>query len=157
MTTTLDDLAHKVRTLCDRAAISDALIAFARAVDTKDWPGYADLYTEDGVLELPFLNPDGTPGGHVGRAGLAQFVEAGLGGFKATHHLSGNHQITIDGETATTVSYCQCVHRHDEDHSRVWELGGWYLCELRRSSEGTWQFSKVHLEMVWQTGSPTGE
>jgi ketosteroid isomerase-like protein len=147
-------LAEQVQFLLDRAAISDALIAFARAIDTRDWEGYAGLFTEDGVLELPFREPDGTPAGHVGRSGMADFVREGQHRFAATHHLSANHQIAVDGDTATTVSYCQCVHRHGNDASDVWELGGWYECALRRGADRRWLFFRVHLEAVWQHGSP---
>jgi ketosteroid isomerase-like protein len=147
-------LVEQVALLIDRAAISDTLIAFARAIDTKDWEGYAGLYTEDGVLELPFQEPDGTPAGHVGRPGLAEYVRGSLGKFTVTHHLSGNHQITLDGDTAMTVSYCQCIHRLDDDPENVWELGGWYLCRLRREADGQWRFAHVHLDSIWEHGSP---
>ena len=154
--TAQESLAAQVQHLNDRYAVSDILIAFARAVDTRDWAGYADLFAEDGVLTLPFPGPDGSPAGHTGRDGLAEYVEGGLGGFKATHHLSANHQVTLSGDTATTFSYCQCVHRFDDDPSNVWELGGWYRCALRRGTDGRWRFTEVLLESVWEHGSPFG-
>ncbi len=154
MTQDPGSLLDQVHYLLDRAAVSDTLIAFARAIDTRDWEGYADLFTEDGVLELPFREPDGSPAGHAGRHGMADYVRAGLGVYTATHHLSGNHQITLHGDTATTVSYCQCIHRLDNDPGNVWELGGWYTCALRRGAEDTWRFTRVHLDAVWQHGSP---
>ena len=144
-------LAEQVRYLMERAAVSDTLFAFARAIDTRDWQAYANLFVEDGVLELPFRQPDGTSAGNVGRAGMAAYVQNGQSGFTQTHHLSANHQ--IDGDTATTTSYCQCVHRHDQDAANVWELGGWYHCELIRTADG-WRFTRVRLEAVWEHGSP---
>jgi hypothetical protein len=42
----------QLRWLVDRAAISDLLIDFARALDDKDWEGYAANFAEDGVLAL---------------------------------------------------------------------------------------------------------
>ena len=149
-TATLED---QVRYLIDRAAVSDALIAFAHAIDTRDWQGYANLFLDDGILELPFRQPDGTFAGNVGRDGMAAYVQNGQSGFAQTHHLSANHQISLDGDVATTTSYCQCVHRHDEDPGNVWELGGWYHCELRRTDAG-WRFQRVRLEAVWEHGRP---
>lgn len=143
----------QLRYLIDRAAISDTLFAFARAIDTRAWHAYANLFVDDGVLELPFQQPDGTFAGHVGQEGMAAYVQSGLGGFTQTHHLSANHQITLDGDVATTTSYCQCVHRHDEDPGNVWEVGGWYHCELRRTDAG-WRFQRVRLEAVWEHGRP---
>jgi len=143
----------QVRYLIDRAAISDTLFAFARAIDTRAWQACAHLFVEDGVLELPFQQPDGTFAGHVGQDGMAAYVQNGMGGFTQTHHLSANHQITIDGDTARTISYCQCVHRHDQDPGNIWELGGWFHCDLRRTDAG-WRFERVRLEAVWEHGRP---
>jgi ketosteroid isomerase-like protein len=159
MTTDVDLLAKQVGYLMERTAISDLLIAFARAIDTKDWNGYANLFTEDGIIEIPVKLPDGTYVRHVGRKGLAEFVAGdarrpGLGRFVYTHHLSSNHQIRIEGDTATTTSYAQCIHRLSDDPADVWELGGWYSCSLRKIAAGDWKFAKVHLDMVWEHGKP---
>lgn len=90
---------HQLQWLVDRAAISDLLIDFARALDDRDWEGYAANYAEDGVLAIsPTIS-------HAGRAGLANFVAASLGKYAGTHHVSSNHAITLDGDTAATRSY----------------------------------------------------
>ena len=75
-------------------------------------------------------------------------------GYTATHHLSANHQVEISGDDATTTSYCQCIHRFDDDPGNVWELGGWYRCTLRRDADGRWRITRVRLESVWEHGSP---
>jgi hypothetical protein len=159
MNTDVELLAKHVAYLMDRTAISDLLIAFARAIDTKDWTGYANLFTGDGIVEIPVKRPDGTLVRHVGRKGLAEFVAGdarrpGLGRFVYTHHMSSNHQIRIDGETAETTSYAQCIHRISDNPSEVWELGGWYSCSLCKAASGEWRFAKVHLDMVWEHGKP---
>ena len=51
--TTAGTLEEKVQWLVDRALISELLHSFARALDTRDWAGYAGNYTDDGWLELP--------------------------------------------------------------------------------------------------------
>src|SRR5689334_17076963 len=107
------DPAAQLRWLVDRAAISDLLVDFARALDDKDWDGYAANYAEDGVLAIaPTI-------AHEGREGLAEFVAGSLGRYAGTHHLSANHAITIDGDEATTRSYLLAAHVLDEsDPSR---------------------------------------
>ena len=158
VTPDLDQLAEQVQYLTDRTAISDLLYSFARCIDTKDWKGYANNFTEDGVVEIPVKLPDGSWVKHVGREGMAEFVEGskdrpGLGQFVVTHHLSSNHQVTIDGDTATTTSYAQCIHRFNDDLAKIWELGGWYTCEMRKTDDG-WKFTHVHLDKVWEHGKP---
>ena len=147
----LATLAAQVQYLIDRAAVSDALIAFAHAVDTRDWDGYADLYEPEGELSLPFSDTDGAPGGHRGRAGLAEYLSSHLSRFAGTQHMSTNHAIEIEGDVARTRSYCQCIHRlSDDDPGLVWEIGGWYDCELVRRPDLTWGFRTVRLSMTWE-------
>jgi len=155
----IEHLGDQIAYLMDRAAISDLIISFARTLDTKDFAGYADLFTEDGIIEVPVKLPDGSFFRHVGREGLAELVSGdgqrtGLARFAYTHHLSANHQITIDGDTATACSYAHCIHRLSDDPADVWELGGWYFCELRRTENQGWKFANVRLEKVWEHGKP---
>ena len=141
---TTDDL---VRELHDRVMISELLLRFARALDERDWRGYAALYADDGVLQLPWGPP--RP-----KAILSEDTEANLSRFAATHHISSNHQIAIDRDTATSRSYLQAVHVVDPDaEDGLWTAGGWYDCTYRRTPDG-WRFTRVALTPVWQTGRP---
>jgi ketosteroid isomerase-like protein len=142
------DPAAQLRWLVDRAAISDLLVDFARALDDQDWQGYAANYAADGVLAIsPTIS-------HTGREGLAEFVAAGLGRYAGTHHLSANHAISVDGDTATTRSYLVAAHVLDaDDPSRHADGAGWYRCTLRRTPEG-WRFSHVTLEIRYLSGEP---
>jgi hypothetical protein len=75
--------------LVDRAQIGDVLHAFARALDTQGLGRVRrPWFTEDGELVSPGA-------GHKGSAGLANYVRNDLGVYAGTHHISGNHQITI--------------------------------------------------------------
>lgn len=134
--------------LVDRAAISDLLVDFARALDDKDWDGYAANYTDDGELAI-------TPTvAHTGRAGMSEFVGNSLGKFAGTHHISSNHAVTIDGDSATTRSYLIAAHLLDaRDPGRHADAAGWYRCRLRRTAEG-WRFAHVALEIRYLSGEP---
>lgn len=142
-------LERQVQWLVDRAQISERLYAFARALDSRDWDAYVEGYAEGGVLDLP----DPMGGGRlvVPREGLREFVQ-GLGRYAATHHLSANHQIEIDGDRAKSRSYLQAVHVRErpDDH---WTGGGWYDCEYERTVAG-WKFTQVRLSIAWLDGRP---
>lgn len=142
------DPGTQLQWLVDRAAINDLLIDFGRALDDKDWEGYAANYTEDGELSI-------TPTvAHTGRTGMAEFVAASLGNFAGTHHLSSNYAITIDGDTATTRSYLLAAHIFDADEpGRHADAAGWYRCTLQRTAEG-WRFRKVAFEFRYLAGEP---
>ncbi|MET8169039.1 nuclear transport factor 2 family protein [Streptomyces sp. NPDC005329] len=137
---------EQIQWLVDRAAISDLLIDFARALDDKDWAGYAANYAENGVLAI---RPGIT---HAGRTGMADFVAASLGRYAGTHHLSTNHAITIDEDSATTRSYLVAAHVLDaDDPYRHADGAGWYRCRLQRTQEG-WRFTHVTLEIRYLSG-----
>ena len=140
--------AAQLQWLVDRAAISDLLTDFARALDDKDWEGYAANYADDGVLAIsPTI-------AHTGRAGLAEFVAASLGRYAGTHHISTNHAITIDGDTATTRSYLLAAHVLEAGNPyRHADGAGWYRCKLRRTPDG-WRFAHVTLEIRYLSGEP---
>jgi hypothetical protein len=143
-------VAEQVQWLVDRALISDLLYSFARSLDTRDFATYVGNYSEHGYIELP--QPTG--GTFVlKRAQMSEKVPASLSKYSATHHISSNHQIEINGDTALARSYLQAVHvgKTPSDH---WDAGGWYDCTFERTSAG-WKFQRVKLTAVWLSGDPS--
>jgi SnoaL-like domain len=135
--------------LVDRTQISELLYSFAAALDTKDWERYADNYADNGYIELP--DPQSTGSSFIlHKDKMLELVPKSLGRYSATHHISTNHQITIDGDQAHSRSYLQAVHVGSQptDH---WTAGGWYDCDYVRTSEG-WKFARVKLTSVWLAG-----
>jgi hypothetical protein len=148
----LQSAEQQLQWLVDRALISDLLFSFARALDTRDYATYASNYAEDGVLELP--QPSAGGGTLIMRRDeMLEKVPRSLAKYGATHHISSNHQIAVDGDSASSRSYLQAVHVGSvpTDH---WDGGGWYDCSYRRTAAG-WKFVTVKLTAVWLTGTPT--
>lgn len=136
--------------LVDRTQISDLLYSFASALDSKDWKRYTENYADNGYIELP--DPQSAVGGTfiLRKENMLELVPKSLGRYAATHHMSTNHQITIDGERADSRSYLQAVHVSGKptDH---WTAGGWYDCSYVRTGQG-WRFARVKLTAVWLAG-----
>jgi hypothetical protein len=139
--------------LVDRARISDLLYSFASALDTKNWQEYADNFADGGFIELP--DPTSTTGATftLHRERMLELLPRSLGRYRATHHISTNHQIILAGDAATSRSYLQAVHvtGGTTDH---WIAGGWYDCHYRRTNAG-WKFTHVKLHSVWMSGQIT--
>ena len=90
----------------------------------------------------------GDPGSRGARALRLQ----DLGRFHATHHISANHSIEIDGDTARSRSYVLAMHVVDlDDQSSQWLGGGWYDNEYRRTADG-WR-TRVRITPVWDIGA----
>ncbi len=139
----------RLQRLLDEAEIRDLLLGFARALDSKDWDGYANTFTEDGVFEILGQR-------RVGRAEIAAGPARDLTRFDRTQHFSTNHVIAIDGDVAAAQSYVLGVHLPDAGQPALHaDVGGTYRCECRRTDEG-WRFSHVALEVWWSAGAAFG-
>jgi uncharacterized protein len=90
-----------------------ALHAFTTALSDRLRPGvatFADLFTEDGVIEVPF-DGDGTAAPLKGRAAIAGMVEA-LRGVLRFEQVEFTH--TYDVDVATVICEYQArLHRAD--------------------------------------------
>jgi SnoaL-like domain len=140
------DDSSRLAWLVDRACISDLLVHYARLVDERRFEELADLFTADGVLELPFAE--------VSRDSLPKSSHKHLGPFASTHHMSSNHAIEIAEITAKSRSYMQAAHVPDSDSQDVHgDIGGWYDCDYRRTTSG-WRFARIRLTFVWTLGGP---
>ncbi|WP_017613926.1 nuclear transport factor 2 family protein [Nocardiopsis salina] len=125
-----------------RTELLDLLARFVHCLDRRDFEGYAALFTEDCRLSLPHAS-------HHGRAGLAAFVAADLGGYAATHHSTSDHLVRIEGDTATVRSQMWAVHlRSSQDPKDWWAVGGRYEHDFRREADG-WAISAVTVTPVW--------
>ena len=132
--------------LVDRAEISDLLLAFARALDAKDWDAYADTYAEDGEFHI-FDQV------RAGREELAAGPARDLTRFDRTQHFSTNHVIEVDGDRATAQSYLLAIHVPDAGQPDVHaDIGGAYRCDCVRTAEG-WRFRRVTIEVWWTAGA----
>ncbi|HEX7753303.1 MAG TPA: nuclear transport factor 2 family protein, partial [Novosphingobium sp.] len=77
----------------DWLAICETKARYCRLMDTKDWDGWADCFTEDLVLDLT------TVGGSriEGRDAVLTFVRASIGDAKTAHQVH-NPEIAFDGD-----------------------------------------------------------
>ncbi len=141
------DLKH----LVDRAEISDVVHRYATAIDRRDWALLESCFTAEmeadfrsfGVREV-FRGP---------AAEWIGLVRSTIDGCDATQHLSANHVHTIDGDSATCVSYLRAEHflindRGDDSYT----VGGYYTNELIHGPDG-WRIMKYTLDVTWSQGN----
>lgn len=137
-----------LRWLADRAAISDLIVEYARSADARDWDAFRSIWVEDAHFEVPGFALDGRDAIVAAASG-----PQGLPDWEATHHMTANHQIHVDGDTATAIAYITAIHVRDasqpQEHG---DGGGWYSCEFRREPEG-WRYASSVLTVVWIVGT----
>lgn len=143
-----DALAANVRYLLDRAAISDLLFRYASSLDTRDWERLETCFTPDVASDY------GDLARHESREHLVRWVRRALSGFDVTHHMSTNHEITIEGDTARSRSYLHVVHTLALDGApHTIALRGHYTKDYVRTAAG-WRICRIRLETTWQEGDP---
>jgi len=133
----------------DRQAIIRLLTTYARAVDTKDWDRYETVFTPDAVIDYT------SSGGIRGtRAEARAWVSEALEIFTMTQHIVTNHDITVDGDTATSYAdFYNPLGRPDgEGGQALLFVGGAYRDELRRTADG-WRITHRVEDMFWFTGA----
>lgn len=128
-------LEDRLERLEHREAITELRAEYCYRIDSRDWDGYAALFTEDASLDF---GPIGT---YDGREAVRHFAEHVVGEehpFLA--HMVHNPLIEIDGERATGQWYFEvpCTFK---DGSAGW-IQGVYDDEYRRV-DGEWLFVEV--------------
>lgn len=136
-----------VRWLLDRAAIEDVVVRCAIAQDSHDWDGVADCFEATAVYIHPAGRIDGVQE-IVGRS------RAALGALDASQHLIGSIQITIDGDSATAMSYFHAQHvRAAAVGGDLFVISGTYSDRLTRR-DGTWRIAERRQTYTSRSGNP---
>jgi uncharacterized protein (TIGR02246 family) len=127
----------------DRAAVVELITTYARAIDEKDAPRVAELFTDDCLFRV-FQGPKGEA---RGRAGVSRLVDRLLSTFTATSHHVSNIQVDMTGpDTASASTYLHAWHRFAEERPDgiLWAR---YEDELVRE-QGRWLFARRTLRVT---------
>ncbi len=132
----------------DWIAICETKARYCRCLDTKDWDGYTDCFTEDFVLDTP---PEGNV--HKGRAAAVAYVRSCVEIWTTTHHVH-NPEVRFDGDDAADVIWAmQDRNTYDEAHAR--QIGysghtgfGHYHERYVRCPDGKWRIAHSKLSYL---------
>lgn len=133
--------------LLDEAAIQRLIHRFSACLDARDWTGYGETFTEDGVFEILGER-------RVGRAAIADGPRGRLARYARTRHHNTNITIDVAADAATARSSLLAVHLPDLAQPAVHaDAGADYHYRLVRTPEG-WRFAHVRVEITWTAGLP---
>jgi hypothetical protein len=142
------DLLDRIQRIEDKEAIRDRWYDYFYALDSLDWPGLADVFTEDGTLEIVGLVGDMASYNrqYHGRESIIEdFYRTLTGpalvpeqGQHYTGHYGVNMTINLDGDTATTLAY------FFEILGSTYVCGGNYQHRLVREADA-WRFKFLRI------------
>ena len=136
-----------LQTLLDEREIHQVVNRYCRALDTKDWALLDDVFAPDATGDLlsgRIL---------VGIDAIRDRIRAALHELDDSQHLVGNHEIEVDGDTATHRCYLQAQHvRTAAAGGPNYIVAGRYEDELGRTEVG-WRITHRTLTVMWTDGN----
>ena len=136
MTTELDELRERVRTLEDKEEIRNLIQEYRRTLDDRDLRAFSELFAAAGTWT-------GRSGTATGPQEIYSMLEAALpenppAPGSTLWHLNTDPAIRVDGHRATAFTFWMHVRRGEGDTPLLPTLGG-YQDELIREN-GRWRF-----------------
>ncbi len=133
--------------MSDRDAITDLAIAYTWALDTKNLDALRDVFLPDATAMLR----------GVACTGVDEII-ARIGGailrLDHTQHLVGNHQVIVDGDTATHRCHLQSQHvKAGTEGGDNYIVGGHYDDQVVRTPDG-WRIRHRVMQQTWTEGNP---
>lgn len=122
----------------DEAAIRDLAVAYAHAVDDRDWDRWTALFTPDAHIDY---RASGGIAGPIGE--VAAWMPDALGVFTWTMHSVGTHEIRFEGaDRATGRAHLWNVNGVEwEGRSERLDIIGLYLDDYVRIGD-SWRFAR---------------
>lgn len=134
--------------LVDRSEITDVVVNFAIAIDTRDWVLFRSCLAD----EIDIDYPDSVGVAVFSAEKLVSTATVFFSRLDATQHISANHRITIDGDRATCFSTLTAQHYlASETESPVQRQIGYYLNHLERQDR--WRITRSEQRVSWNEGN----
>jgi uncharacterized protein (TIGR02246 family) len=119
----------ELQELFDARAIESLMIRYFDRIDALDPRGAAEVFAPDATADLM------TGKVYNGREAIGRALSKILVQYRHTSHHISNHHATIDGDTASALTYIYAFHRFPDD--RIWHLWARHTDELARI-DGEW-------------------
>lgn len=137
--------AQESSEIANRLAITDKLTQYSYRWDGKDSAGFAELFTEDAVIERWVLGELVAGSRLEGRSSIYEYAkqshEGRLADRQTRHHLSGIVFLELDDDTAVTENMALITHQTANDRAATISSSGIYRISWRKSN-GEWLMSK---------------
>lgn len=124
----------------DRREITDVLIRYATGIDTRNWPLFRTVFTDDCRLDY------GEIGSWAGVDAVTEFMAAVHAAAGHTLHRITNPVVTVDGDTARARAYVDALVMAPDNASGV-SAAGFYDDEFVRTPQG-WRLHRRRFTTV---------
>ncbi|KOG91763.1 nuclear transport factor 2 family protein [Streptomyces varsoviensis] len=137
-----------IQEISDRLEIQELLVAYATAVDGKDFDALDQIFTEDAHIDYTAF---GAIAGTL--AEMKKYLTSSMAQLTACQHLMANTEIRLDGDRATgrVMAWNALGFPTEDGEPHIALLGMWYIDEYTRTPAG-WRISRRGQERNWTKG-----
>jgi uncharacterized protein (TIGR02246 family) len=129
--------------------ISEVKARYCRALDTKDWAGFADVFAEDVVFDMSQGGSGPPP--IQGRDNVLRFVRPVVEKAVTAHHVHGP-EITVEGDVAHVIWAMKDRVVWDPDHKlrpdAIGHTGYGHYHERYERKGGRWRIAALRLSYL---------
>lgn len=137
--------AQDVGALRDRLAIAEQLAQYSYRWDSKDSEGFADLFTEDGVMDRRRGGQVVSGARVVGQQAILDYAKTShrgrLADRQTRHHFSALVFLELTPDSAVTENMALITHQREEDRAARISSSGIYRNTWRKTSGG-WKIAE---------------
>ncbi len=138
---------NELQLLLDEREIVGVALLYCRALDTKNWALLDEVFLPDATADLA------GPADLVGIEAIRGRIRTALGNLDDSQHLVGNHEVVVDGDSATHRCYLQAQHvRAAAVGGPNYIVAGRYEDRFVRAHVG-WRIAHRTLTVMWTDGN----
>lgn len=146
--TTKSSLEQRVAALEDRAALKNLVDTFSTLSDTKEAHMQGLLFTEDATVKTVFEGK--VLADLKGRSQIVEAFANFLGSVDQLFHQNGQQTVTINGNTAKGINYCQVtLITHRGEKKFITMQGVRYRDEYVKQND-RWYIKNRYSEFMWR-------
>jgi hypothetical protein len=139
-------MADRTQDVIDIVDIIDIAVSYTWALDTKQLELLRDVFTPDATGMLRGVECNGVDA-------IIERIGGSILRLDATQHLVGNHQVRVDGDTATHRCHLQSQHvKTGTPGGDNFIVGGFYDDRLVRTPAG-WRIAHRTMQQLWTEGN----
>ncbi|MGI2903810.1 nuclear transport factor 2 family protein [Tolypothrix sp. VBCCA 56010] len=139
-----------IQRIVDQTEIINLLNRFVLSIDTRDYTTMRACLTNEVNFDYSALFGTIMPSA---ADELIEDVRQNHAGFRGLQHLTANHFVIVDGDSATCTANFIAHHFLPNDRGgNSWTLGGRYDYQLTQTETG-WKISGCTIHVSWTDGN----
>jgi hypothetical protein len=152
---TKKEMNKRIVEIEDRIALKNLVDTFSILADQKETQKQTFLFTENAVVESISQGRQGSK--LTGRKEIGDAFAAYLSNFEIVYHINGQQTVSIEGDIATGISYCQVTLIGMTGGKRIrTTMGVWYYDEFIRENK-QWLIAKRTSNFAWTDRQEIGQ